>query len=78
MKRDGSAPQPTADPFAVLDDDDAWGRGPLVGGFSIGDLLGGWGRTTDDDEAAVDFDAFAVSISDFISRACGFDAFALG
>jgi hypothetical protein len=34
--------------------DEAQGRGPLGGGFSIGDLLGGWGRTTDDDEAVAD------------------------
>ena len=41
MKRDGSALRSTADPFAVLDDDEALRRGLLGGGFSVGDLLGG-------------------------------------
>src|SRR5262249_50513702 len=40
VNRDGSAPRATADLFAVLDDDDAWGRGPLGGESPIGDLLG--------------------------------------
>ena len=58
VTRDGSAPWPAADQCAVPDDDDALGRGLLACGFSIGDLLGGWGRTTDDDEAVAGLGPF--------------------
>src|SRR5262249_58226133 len=54
VTKDGSAPWPAADQCAVPDDDDALGRGLLACAFSIGDLLGCWGRTTDDDEAVAD------------------------